>query len=297
MKRTLNYTIPEEFDGCRVDSVLRTHFQISGSLLKELKQSEDGLLLNGTRTRSIDTVKTSDVIEINIYDSASENIVPVELPLNIIYEDEDIIIVSKQPSMPTHPSIGNFSNTLANGLMYYFSQKGEEHTFRAVNRLDKDTSGLMCIAKNKYAHARLCGDLRNKRVHRKYRAIVLGVTDEYGTIDVPIKRESDSVIKRIAADDGDCAVTHYKRISAFGVYSLVELELETGRTHQIRVHMSHIGHPLLGDWLYGEENHELFPRQALHSCYLSLTHPVTGELLRLESELPDDMKSFIKKFS
>lgn len=297
MKRTLIYTIPEKYNGCRVDTVLRTHFQISGSLLKELKQSEDGLLCNGIRTRSVDKVQAGDVIEINIYDSASENIIPVEMPLNVIYEDDDIIIISKAPSMPTHPSAGNFSNTLANGLMYYFSKKGEEHTFRAVNRLDKDTSGLMCIAKNKYAHARLCTDLKEKCVHRKYCAIVVGKIEEKGTIDIPIKRADVGIIKRIASPDGDRAVTHYRRIRDLGKYSLVELELETGRTHQIRVHMSHIGHPLLGDWLYGEENREQFPRQALHSCYLSLTHPVTGEKLEFESCLPDDMQYFIKNFS
>ena len=296
MKRTLTYTIPEKHDNCRLDTVLRVHFKISGSLLKELKQLPDGLIVNKCCARSIDTVHTGDVIEINIHDHASENIVPVNLPFKSVYEDEDMIILSKPPSMPTHTSAGHHDNTLANALMYHFAQNGEEHTFRAVNRLDKDTSGLMCIAKNKYIHARLCGDFKTKAVKRRYRAIVYGTPDECGTVDAPIKRECDSVIKRIVAPDGDYAVTHYKLLQSFGEYSLIELELETGRTHQIRVHMSHIGHPLLGDWLYGEEKRELFPRQALHSCYLSLIHPITGKNLKFSDELPDDMQNFLKNF-
>ncbi len=296
MKRTLTYSIPEKYNDCRLDTVLRTHFRISGSLLKELKQLPDGLIINGRRVRSVDIVHAGDTVEINIYDSASENIIPVNLPFTVVYEDEDIIIVSKPPSMPTHPSMGNFDNTLANALMYYFEQKGEDHTFRAVNRLDKDTSGLMCIAKNKYIHARLCSDFKNKTVMRKYRAIVCGTPDEHGTIDAPIKRETDSVIKRIVAEDGDRAVTHYRLLQSFGDYSLIELELETGRTHQIRVHMAHIGCPLLGDWLYGEENHNIFPRQALHSCYLSLIHPISGEKLELFDKIPHDMQDFINNF-
>lgn len=296
MLRTLKYIIEEKYNNNRIDTVLRTHFKISGSLLKELKHYEDGILLNGSHARTIDLLHTGDELEINIHDSASENIAPVALPLNVIYEDEDIIIVSKPPHMPTHTSAGHHDNTLANALMYYFSQNGEEHTFRAVNRLDKDTSGLMCIAKNKYIHARLCSDFKTKSVKRRYRAIVCGTPLGSGTIDAPIKREDASVIKRIVAPDGDRAVTHYKLIQSFGDYSLLELELETGRTHQIRVHMAHISHPLLGDWLYGDEDKELFPRQALHSFYLSLTHPITGEILEFFDELPEDMQDFIEKF-
>ena len=294
MKRILRCSVTEEFNGQRLDTLLRTKYKMSGSLIKELKQYEDGLLVNGSRARSIDLLYTCDEVELTLHEHSSENILPVKIDFKAVYEDEDILIVSKPPGMPTHTSQGNFTNTLSNAVMYYFAQKGEEHVFRAVNRLDKDTSGLMCIAKNKYIHARLSTGFGAKSIMRRYRAIVCGIIEGEGVIDAPIARESDSVIKRVVRSDGARAVTHYKSICSFGNYSLIELELETGRTHQIRVHMSHIGAPLLGDWLYGIEDKELFPRQALHSCYLRLTHPLTGEVLEFNEELPEDMREFME---
>ena len=295
MKRTLTYTVTEEFDNQRMDTLLRTHFQISGSLLKELKQTDDGLTVNGSRVRSIDKVHKGDLVSVTMHETASENIPPVKHDFKVIYEDEDILIVSKPAGMPTHTSMGNYYNTLSNAIMYYYAENGEERVFRAVNRLDKDTSGLMCIAKNRYIHARLCSAFGTKAVQRKYLAIVCGKCTDSGTIDQPISREAEGIIKRTVSDSGARAITHYKSIKTFGNYSLIELELETGRTHQIRVHMSYIGYPLLGDWLYGKEEKELFPRQALHSYYLKLTHPITGKILEFSDKLPDDMCNFIQK--
>lgn len=295
MKRTLTYRVSDEFDNRRLDTLLRTHFQISGSLLKELKQTEDGLIVNGKRAKSIDLVHKGDSIAVTMHETASEKIPPVKHDFKIIYEDEDILIVSKPPGMPTHISPGNYYNTLSNAVMYYYSQQNEEHVFRAVNRLDKDTSGLMCIAKNRYIHARLCSSFKTKSVQRKYLAIVCGSCEGSGTINKPIGREANGIIKRVVSDDGAKAVTHYKTIKRFGDYSLIELELETGRTHQIRVHMSYIGYPLLCDWLYGNEHKELFPRQALHSYYLKLIHPITGEVLEFRDALPKDMQDFINQ--
>ena len=174
--------------------------------------------------------------------------------------------------------------------MYYWRERGEEHIFRAVNRLDKDTSGVMCVAKNSYSHAILCDEVKNGILKRRYTAIVCGSPDKNGTICEPIKREG--FIKRGVAADGQHAVTHYKTLETKNGYSLLSLELETGRTHQIRVHMSHIGCPLLGDWLYGEENRSLFDRQALHSCYIELIHPISGEKLSFCSEMYKDMQEF-----
>lgn len=293
MKRVLSCTVTEESDGQRLDTLLRAKYKMSGSLIKELKRAEDGLLVNGSRARTVDTLHAGDSVTLTLHEYASENIPPVRLSFRTVYEDEDILIVSKPAGMPTHTSQGNFFNTLSNAVMYHFMENGEEHVFRAVNRLDKDTSGLMCIAKNKYIHARLCADLGSKSVRRSYLAIICGIIRGSGTIDAPIARESNSVIKRVVRNDGARAVTHYKGIGVFGNYSLAELELETGRTHQIRVHMAHIGAPLLGDWLYGSEDKSLFPRQALHSYRLSLTHPITGEALEFEEPLPEDMKSFV----
>lgn len=290
MKRILKYEITEENDGKTIRDFLMKDCRMSGTLIKELKQYSDGITVNGEKKFVTARLRSGDVLETAVYDFASENILPVKLDFETLYEDEDIIIINKPPHMPTHPSAGNLTNTLANALMYYWRERGEEHVFRAVNRLDKDTSGVMCIAKNSYSHTILCDEIKTGELKRKYKAIVCGAIDSGGVICEPIKRES--FLKRAVAPDGQYAVTHYKALEVKGGYSLVLLELETGRTHQIRVHMSHIGHPLLGDWLYGEENHKIFPRQALHSCYLELIHPVSGKSMTFLSEPYSDMKIF-----
>ena len=292
MERTLTHNVGPEWDGARLDTLLRTGYKMSGSLIKELKRLPDGLLINALHAKTTDTLRSGDTVTITMREEASEHIAPVKLPFGMIYEDEDILIADKPSGMPTHISQGNYDNTLSNAVMYYFTQKGEDCVFRAVNRLDKDTSGLLCIAKNKYIHARLCADFGAKAVSRKYLAIVCGHIGD-GVVDAPIGRSGESVIKREVTGEGARAVTHYRTLRTFGGFSLVELRLETGRTHQIRVHMAHLGAPLLGDWLYGEENKELFKRTALHSYYLSLTHPLTGERLEFTSGLPKDMDDFI----
>lgn len=293
MKRVFEYIITKEHSNRTIKDYLYSVCNMSGTLIKEIKKTEDGIMLNGERQIVTKKLNENDSLIITVYENASETIEPVKLDFDVLYEDEDIIIIDKPPHMPTHPSFGNYGNTLANGLMYYWQQKGEEHTFRAINRLDKDTSGVMCVAKNSHANAILCDSLKSGGLKRRYLAIVCGTLTEDGTVDAPIGREG--VIKRQVCDDGDYAVTHYYVKGNFDDYTLLELELETGRTHQIRVHMSHIGHPLLGDWLYGVEDKDLFPRHALHSCYLKLTHPISGELLKFHSDLPLDMRCFMKK--
>lgn len=290
-KRRLDFVIDDVFDGTTVENVLRDHFYISGSLIKDLKKYNDGIMLNGQHIRTIDYVRKGDIITVTIYDGISENIIPSDMDLDIVFEDDDILIVNKPYGMPTHPSKGHFHNTLANGIMAHYKKNGEQHVFRAVNRLDLDTSGLMCIAKNSYSHARLCDGMREGTLTRRYAAIVVGELNSDGVIDAPIMRES--YLKRCVNEKGQRAVTHYFVKQRYEGYTLVELALETGRTHQIRVHMSYIGYPLLGDWLYGEEDHDLFDRQALHSKYISLIHPVTGERISFMSEIADDMKSFL----
>lgn len=293
MNRVLEFEITDEYSDMTVSDILRGRYEMSGSLIKDLKKYADGLLLNNEHIRTVDTVKTGDILRITMHDKQSETIEPEDMELDIVYEDEDILIVNKPSGIPTHPSQGHFTGTLANGIAAHYIKNGEEHTFRAVNRLDKDTSGLMCIAKNSYSHARLVSGIKNSSLRRKYRAIVTGTPDGSGVIDAPIDREDG--LKRCVSESGKRAVTHYRLLETCGGYSLVELELETGRTHQIRVHMSYIGHPLLGDWLYGTEDKELFPRQALHSSYLELIHPVTLEKLCFFAELPYDMREFLIK--
>lgn len=292
MSRRLEFIIPPTFDGLRADSALREKWGMSGSLIKELKKYPDGMLLNGEHTRTIDAVHCGDRLEVNIHDELSQGIAPEDIPLDIMYEDEDILIINKAPGMPTHPAAGHLSGTVANAVTAHYIKNGEAHMFRAVNRLDKDTSGVMCIAKNSFSHAKLGADMHKNGLQRKYIAIVVGRLEGEGTIDAPIARLD--FIKRGVDASGQQAITHYRALDSCGEYSVAELRLETGRTHQIRVHMSYIGHPLLGDWLYGTEDKELFPRQALHSSYISLVHPVTSERITLASPMADDMRKFME---
>ena len=297
MDRILEYEIPSEYDGANITTVLKQHFKISTNLIKDLKKYKEGIQVNGEHKRVVDFVAKGDILKITIRDTASENIVPTDIPLDIVYEDEDVLVINKLPNMPTHPSMGNYENSLANGVMYYYKSKGEERVFRAVNRLDKDTSGLMAVAKNSYIHARLGEEIQKKELKRKYMCIVCGDVEHDGTVDAPIRRADGSVINRIVAPDGQRAVTHYRVIKRYGEYTLLEMKLETGRTHQIRVHMAYIGHPLVGDWLYGTEDHNIAKRQMLHSCYLCFTHPITGQLMEIKDEMAEDMRAFIEKLS
>ena len=285
MDRVLEYEIPSEYDGANITTVLKQHFKISTNLIKDLKKYKEGIQVNGEHKRVVDLVAKGDILKITIRDTVSENIVPTDIPLDIVYEDEDVLVINKPSNMPTHPSMGNYENSLANGVMYYYKSKGEERVFRAVNRLDKDTSGLMAVAKNSYHRLSLFTDHENLRL--------CGA----GTVDAPIRRADGSVINRIVAPDGQRAVTHYRVVKRYGEYTLLEMELETGRTHQIRVHMAYIGHPLVGDWLYGMEDHNIAKRQMLHSCYLCFTHPITGQIMEFKDEMAEDMRAFIEKLS
>ena len=297
MDRVLEYEIPSEYDGANITTVLKQHFKISTNLIKDLKKYKEGIQVNGEHKRVVDLAAKGDILKITIRDTVSENIVPTDIPLDIVYEDEDVLVINKLPNMPTHPSMGNYENSLANGVMYYYKSKGEERVFRAVNRLDKDTSGLMAVAKNSYIHARLGEEIQKKELKRKYMCIVCGDVERDGTVDAPIRRADGSVINRIVAPDGQRAVTHYRVIKRYGEYTLLEMKLETGRTHQIRVHMAYIGHPLVGDWLYGTEDHNIAKRQMLHSCYLCFTHPITGQIMEFKDEMAEDMRAFIEKLS
>ena len=182
MDRVLEYEIPSEYDGANITTVLKQHFKISTNLIKDLKKYKEGIQVNGEHRRVVDFVAKGDILKITIRDTASENIVPTDIPLDIVYEDEDVLVINKPSNMPTHPSMGNYENSLANGVMYYYKSKGEERVFRAVNRLDKDTSGLMAVAKNSYIHARLGEEIQKKELKRKYMCIVCGDVEHDGTV-------------------------------------------------------------------------------------------------------------------
>ena len=294
MKRTFHYTISTEYNGQTLLSFLK-HKNYSSQVITHLKRTENGLLLNGKWGRVRDILHTGDMLTINLIETeSSENIIPTNLPLDIVHEDEDILVVNKAANTPIHPSQGNYDNTLANAVAYYYQQKNETFTYRCINRLDRDTTGLLIIAKHMYSASLLSEMVANHEIHREYLAIATGEVPETGTIIAPIGRVDGSTIERHVDEmQGDYACTHYKRLDYNNGYSLVSLKLETGRTHQIRVHMKHIGHPLPGDFLYNPD-YSVIKRQALHSHRLVFKHPITGESLEFVADLPMDMKKIIE---
>ena len=291
MKRIFTYTISPEFEGATLLSFLKTK-QYSSQMITHLNRTENGIMLNGVWGRVRDILHTNDILSITLLESeTSENIVPTLLPLDIVYEDEDLMIINKTANTPIHPSQGNYDNTLANAVAYHYAKKGENFTYRCINRLDRDTTGLLILAKHMYSASLLSNMVQNREIHREYLAIATGLVPKEGCIEAPIGRVDGSTIERkVDEEQGDYACTHYKRLAYKNGYSLVSLKLDTGRTHQIRVHMKHIGHPLPGDFLYNPD-YSVINRQALHSYRLVFLHPVTGENMEFVTELPADMSS------
>lgn len=294
MKRIFTYEIPTEYEGATLLSFLKSK-QYSSQIVTHLKRTENGILLNGIWGRVRDILHEGDLLTITLIESeSSENIVPTPLSLDIVYEDEDLMVINKAADTPIHPSQGNYSNTLANAVAYYFLQKNEPFTYRCINRLDRDTTGLLILAKHMYSASLLSNMVKDRKIHREYLAIATGQIPNEGIIEAPIGRAPGSTIERqIDEEKGDYACTHYKRLAYKNGYSLVSLKLETGRTHQIRVHMKHIGHPLPGDFLYNPD-YSVINRQALHSYKLCFLHPITGEQMEFTAELPEDMRNILR---
>lgn len=286
MNRVLTYEITAEQADTKIGDFLR-RAGYSRHVIVHLKKTENGILLNGEWAYVGQFLKEGDHLEIRIIESeSSEQIVPAELPLDIIYEDEDLLIINKPADMPIHPSINNYDNTLANALMWYYQQKGETFVYRCINRLDRDTTGLLIVAKNMLSGGILSDMSKKREIHREYLAIAEGEVPQEGVIDAPIARKEESVIERcVDFEKGDRAVTHYWRLDYRNGYSLVRLKLETGRTHQIRVHMKYIGYPLTGDYLYNPD-YRILDHQALHSWKLAFRHPVTGAQMQFKADPP-----------
>ncbi len=256
-------------------------------IVTQLKQDTTCVLLNGSPALLREELIPGDELCLLIKELSTSNIIPMPLELVILYEDKDLIVIEKPAHLAVHPSIKHHEDTLANGLMDYY--KNENFVFRCINRLDRDTSGLILIAKNPLSGAFLQRQMKAREIHRTYLAIVEGELPPSGTIDAPIARTADSVVTRcIDYEKGERAITHYQTLDYKNNYSLAEITLETGRTHQIRVHMASIDHPLPGDFLYNPNNTEI-SRQALHSYKLDFIHPITREPLRFISDLPEDM--------
>ena len=286
MNRELTYKVTEEEEGMKISDFLRKK-GCSRHVIVHLKKTENGILLNKEWAYVGQVLKANDQLEIRILEEASsEQIVPRQLPLDIIYEDEDLLVINKPADMPIHPSINNYDNTLANALMWYYQEKKEAFVYRCINRLDRDTTGLLIVAKNMLSGGILSDMSKKREIHREYLAIAEGKVPEEGVIDAPIARKEESVIERcVDFEKGDPAVTHYWRMDYRNGYSLVRLKLETGRTHQIRVHMKYLGHPLTGDYLYNPD-YRILDHQALHSWKLEFRHPITGEQMHFAAEPP-----------
>ena len=307
MDRIVEYRISDEDCGKQIVKFLRGK-GFSRNILISMKEDAGAILLNGERAGGRAELRNGDVLRIRVADPRPEN--RDSSPKNqnppptyripspsILYEDQDLIILNKPAGTPVHPSAGNHGNTLADIMAKYFSAQNLYCPFRCINRLDRDTSGALILAKNPLSAAILSAQMKQRKIRRTYLAIVSGRTPEKGTIDAPIAREPGSALKRrVDFVSGETAVTHYERLAERDGFSLLEIHLETGRTHQIRVHMGYLGYPLPGDFLYCPD-YTRFARQPLHSLQLEFIHPLTGEPLRFLAPVPRDMAETFSGFS
>lgn len=301
-ERIIHYRIPNSYEGHKISEFLRNQGISTKSIIR-LKSDVKNVLLNDEPGFINRILKKDDRLTLCIKElESSKKIPPVDLPLSIIYEDEDILIVNKPANMPIHPSMNNYENTLGNAVAYYYMKKGEPFLYRCINRLDRDTTGLTILAKHYLSCGILYDEMESREIKRTYYAIVENRTVfdapyahrllQTGTIDLPLGRKPDSAIERMVdIKNGEKAITHYRVLATNDGLSLLELQLDTGRTHQIRVHMQAIGHPLIGDFLYNPKDTHM-KRQALHAGKLSFRHPITKETLSFTAPVPQDMQVF-----
>lgn len=276
-----------------VKQVLKEEFHISERLLLKLKR-EEKIYLNDTLVFINHIVQLKDCITVFLdTEEISNTIVPTAMDLNILYEDESLLIIDKPSGMAVHPSHLHYDSSLSNGVRYYFEQIGLKKKIRPVNRLDKDTSGIVIFAKNEYVQESLRRQMITNQFKKYYLTLIEGQLDKKeDTITAPIARKENSIIERCVKSDGDTAITKYKVKQEFNDFSLLEISLLTGRTHQIRVHMSYLGHPILGDTLYGNPS-SLIHRQALHAYIVECIHPITKTKLKIQAPIPEDIKNLI----
>jgi len=295
VSRRLDLPIGPELAGIKVDTLLKKHMGLSGTVVRRIKWLEDGILVDGQRVNTRFAPVEGQVLSVRLSDPERRSgIVPAPGPLDIVYEDEDVIVLNKAPGVPVHPGPGHFSDTLGNFLLNYYDSRGIEADFHPVHRLDRGTSGLMVAAKHPHAQEVLKNQLHTDDFRRTYLAVCEGVPDPpAGLVDAPLGPKEGSLVEQEVRPDGKPARTKYEVLESHNGRTLLRLVLDTGRTHQIRVHMAHLGHPLTGDFLYGTEDHTLIPRPALHSAELSFRHPITGQVLSFVRPLPEDMKRLL----
>jgi 23S rRNA pseudouridine1911/1915/1917 synthase len=286
----MKFVISIENQNCKIKDFLRKN-QISSNLLKRLKKLPNGITVNGMHQNVTYVLKENDVLELNINDyddDINEYLEPSDLPIEIIYEDENLTVVNKPSGMPTHESLNNRGNTLANALKYRYNDKS--YVFRATNRLDKDTSGIVITANNRFYASLLSNKIKNNEISKEYIAVVDGELTGEGTINAPIDRVGESIIKRMVRDDGEEAISTYKSLASTNEASLVLLTPITGRTHQLRVHMAHIGHPIMGDFMYGKAS-EYINRQALHCLRMDIK-----DIGSYYAPVSDDIMSLVRRY-
>lgn len=309
--KPLEYIVPPEEDGFLLRTILQKRLMISRKLLSRLKLTEQGITVNGERKYIDVKLREGDRVAVRMETETSDDILPQPMELDILYEDEELLVLNKEAGRIVHPTHGHYTETLANGVVHYWMQKGESFRFRPVHRLDQETSGAIAVAKNPYVHQQISEQMQAHQLKKEYIALVHGcLQSEEGTVNAPIDRDPQAPHIRIVTPDGYEAVTHYRVESRFREATMVRLWLETGRTHQIRVHMKHLGHPLIGDKLYG-----LSPvgsadevasdagcaadygmtRHALHASTLGLTHPIRKEWMEFHAPIPEDMRLCLQR--
>ena len=290
MKKEMTFTVTEGLHESRVKDILSHTLGLSGNNIKSLK-FHGKVLKNGETVSVRETVAMGDEITLVFPDERSEHIVPSDIPIDVIFEDDDVLAVNKPSAMPTHPSAGHRDDTLANAVMYRY---GGDFVFRPITRLDCDTTGTVLIAKNGASAAKLCSDIANGNLHKSYIALCVGVPEKTtGAVNLPIGRAVGSIIKHKIRQDGANALTNYEVISQSRGYSLIRAYPITGRTHQIRIHLASLGCPIYGDFLYGTEIPGV--RTLLHCESVTFSHPADGHTVNVVSEMPEDMQSVAKK--
>lgn len=291
----LNYIIKENEKYNNLREILKQEFHISDRLLKKLKNNNQ-IFINNFPVSISSSFKTGDIVSILLdFNETSDNIIPTKMDLSILFEDDAMLIVNKSPYLPVHPSMNHFNDSLSNGIKYYYNSINLNRKIRPVNRLDKNTSGIVIFAKNEYVQESLISQMKSNKFKKNYIALVDGIVEkDKGIINAPISRKENSIIERKVSINGQIAITHFNVLKRYDDYSLVEFLLETGRTHQIRVHSSYLGYPILGDTLYGSSS-PYISRQALHAYKIRFIHPITHENLEIIADIPDDIKRLIKQ--